>query len=254
MEAKTRALSSIAEAKIALDRALAELDTIRTFDPALVGAVAHAISNYITVTVATVEMLQMTLSDYPKPDIPVWLEGIRHATELMQHSVGRLVTVSTPRDFPLKLDFVNLPVLIERACEYYRRRAEADAIRITCRSVGHIPFVWADRVVLAVVAENLLSNAVQFSRRHGTIEVQIVPEPGYVVCKVRDSGPGLTPEQLRRVFERQVPVNPPAQTDARVGYGLAIANEFVLRMKGNLWGESEVGHGACFSFRLPAAE
>ncbi len=58
-DAKTRTSESIAKARLELDRALAELDTIRVLDPTLVSVVAHAMSNYITVTTATVEMLQM---------------------------------------------------------------------------------------------------------------------------------------------------------------------------------------------------
>ena len=52
-DAKTRTAESITKARIELDRALAELDALRTFDPALLGVVAHAMSNYITVTTAT---------------------------------------------------------------------------------------------------------------------------------------------------------------------------------------------------------
>src|ERR1051325_9920984 len=107
MDAKARATTSIQQAREALDTALADIDTLQTVNPALVGLVAHALSNYITVTAATVEMLQLTLRDCQDPDVPVWLEGIGHATDLMQHSVGRLVTLATPRDFPLKLDYVN---------------------------------------------------------------------------------------------------------------------------------------------------
>ena len=88
----------------------------------------------------------------------------------MQHSVSRLVSMSTPRDFPLKLDRVNLPVLLERACEYYRQRAGGTGVQITCTAVGPVPLAWADRVAVAVVADNLLSNAVRLSgaARHGT--------------------------------------------------------------------------------------
>jgi hypothetical protein len=122
MDARTRASASISEAKKELDRALVEIDLIQTFDPALVGLFAHALSNYITVTSATVEMLQLSLRDFHDPDVPIWLEGIGRTADLMQHSVSRLVSMSTPRDFPLKLDRVNLAVLHERACEYYRQR------------------------------------------------------------------------------------------------------------------------------------
>jgi signal transduction histidine kinase len=253
MEAKTRAIASIAQAKIDLDRALAELDAIRTFDPTLIGAVAHALSNYITVTSATVEMLQLTLRDHPDEDIPNWLGGIEHATELMQHAVGRLVSASTPRDFPLKLEHVNLRVLMERACDYFRRRAQAKQVAINCRSIGRVPLVWGDRVAIAVVAENLLSNAVQASPNHGSIEVQIMTEPGYVVCSIRDPGPGLTKELQDRLLHRATATGTIA-SDSQTGLGVTVANEFVRRMDGDLWCESEPGRGARFSFRLPAIE
>ena len=123
MDAKARAAAAIAEAKDELDRALSEIDMIQTFNPMLVGLVAHSLSNYISVTSATVEMLQLTLRGNQDPDVPIWLEGIGHTADLMQHSVSRLVSLSAPRDFPLKLDRVNVPVLMDRACEYFRRRS-----------------------------------------------------------------------------------------------------------------------------------
>src|SRR5580765_1448649 len=124
MDTRTRAMTSITQARVELDRALADLDQLRTFDPGLVGLVAHALSNYLTVTTATVDMLQLTLRGFPDDDVIGWIEGIGHAADMMQHTVGRLVSASAPRDFPLKLDYVNLPVLVERASQYYRRDAE----------------------------------------------------------------------------------------------------------------------------------
>jgi signal transduction histidine kinase len=253
MDARTRASASIAQAKTELERALLEIDLIQTFDPAIVGLLAHALTNYITVTSATVEMLQLSLRGFHDPDVPVWLEGIGHTADMMQHSVSRLVSMSTPRDFPLKLDRVNLTVLLGRACEYYRQRASDTGVHISCNAVGLVPLVWADRVAVAVVADNLLSNAVRLSGDHGSVRVQIMTEPGHVVCSIRDSGPGLTQEVRERMFEppRAAGGNGPA---AHSGYGLSIAAEFVRRMDGDLWCESEPVKGACFSFRLPAIE
>ena len=253
MDAKTRAIASIAEAKIELDRALAEMDAIRTFDPALIGVVAHALNNYIAVTSATVEMLQLTLRDHPDEDIPVWLGGIEHATELMQHAVGRLVSASAPRDFPLKLEHVNLRVLMERACDYFRHRADPKHVTINCRAIGRVPLVWGDRVAIAVVAENLLSNAVDASPTHGSIDVQVMTEPGYVVCTIHDGGPGLSKELQNRLLTRSV-AGAALAFEAQTGLGVKVANEFVRRMDGDLWCESEPGRGARFSFRLPAID
>jgi signal transduction histidine kinase len=259
MDAKERAASAIEQAKAELDKALADIDMIQTVNPALVGLIAHALSNYITVTAATVEMLQLTLRGHQDPDVPIWLEGIGHATDLMQHSVGRLVRLATPRDFPLKLDYVNVALLMERACEYFRRRAGAERLQFTCRSVGPVPLAWGDRVALAVVADNLMSRAVRVSRPHGSVRVQVVAEPGHVVCSVADAGPPLTEDEQAALRQPILATAADAAEgdgngDAQATLGLAIAHEFVRRMDGDLWGESNGKTGAIISFRLPALE
>ena len=234
MDARARAAASIAEAKAELDTALFEIDSIRTVDPSLVGLVAHALGNYISVTAATVEMLQLTLRDYPDPDVAMWIDGIGHAADLMQHSVGRLVAASPPRDFVVKMEHVNLGLMMERTCQYHRRRADAREIQISCRIVGQVPLAWADRVALAMIADDLVSSAVASSRRQGTVHVQVMSEPGFVVCSISDEGSGAaTGEETRDV---------------------AVAEEFVRRMNGTIWSEQKSAHGACVSFRLPAFE
>jgi signal transduction histidine kinase len=233
--AKTRAMDSIVQARSELDRALAEIDTLRILDPSLVGHVAHALSNYNTVTVATVEMLQETLRAHPDPDVSIWLEGLRHAADLAQHTIGRLVSASAPRDFPLKPSYLNLVVLMERACQFYERRAKTVNIPITCAAAGLVPLAWADRVALAVIADNLLSNALRWSEPNSTIHVQILAEPGHVICSVCAAG-SAQPD------------------DADTALGLEVATELVRRMDGDLWSERVSDSRSCWAFRLGALE
>jgi signal transduction histidine kinase len=225
------------------------------FDPATVGFVAHALNNYLTVTLVTMETLKRTLISYPNPEVRTWVDGIQHVTEVMQHTVGKLLQVSAPEDFPLKLEAVNVFVLMDRACKYFETVARRKQIRIRYGGVGEIPLVQADRVALAVVAENLLSNAVKFSKPGTTIQVQLTSEPGSVVCSVRDEGPGLSREDHTRLFQKGVTLSAvPTGGEASTGFGLALAKVFIDQMGGALWCESEPGHGARFSFRLPAHE
>jgi len=109
------------------------------------GFVAHAMNNYLTITDATVSLLTHELRSYPKRDVGIWLEGLRHTAALMHHTVGRLLRASTPSSFPLKPDHVNVSVLMERACEYYQRIADRKQLKITCAAVGDVPPAWADR-------------------------------------------------------------------------------------------------------------
>jgi signal transduction histidine kinase len=251
MDTKGRAIASIEEARHALENALTELDSIPEFDPAVVGFVAHALTNYVTAITATLDMLKSTLCDYPDADVATWLEGIRHATDLMQHMIGRLLHASAPADFPLKPSHVNVRLLMERASQYYRRLAEPNQVAIVCLAASDIPLVWADRVAVAVVAENLLAYAVRISPSRSTIYVHITAEADGVVCSVRDAGPGLTRAQQDQLLQRMVDGTAPRGADPNGASGLALAWEFVDRMAGTLWLDSEPGKGTRFSFRLP---
>jgi two-component system sensor histidine kinase/response regulator len=80
-------------------------------------------------------------------------------------------------------------------------------------------------------------------------------EQGGAVCSVQDEGPGLSQEDQARLFQRGVRLTPrPTGGEASTGYGLAVAKELIERLGGTIWCQSELGQGACFSFRLPASQ
>lgn len=249
---RTMAVVAIETAVAHLADALEELDRIPSGDKATTGFVAHALNNYLAVADATLDLLTHALRDHPDPEVATWLAGLRQLGSLMHHTMGRLVHASTPAAFPLRLEQIDLPKLMTRACQYYATAAERKRLEIICRPVGDIPLAWGDRVAVAVVADNLLSNAVKYSRPDGIILVQILTGPGGVVCGIRDNGPGLDPTQQTRLFQQGVRIGPsPSGGEPSSGYGLSIAKELIDRMGGQLWFESAVGQGACFSFRIP---
>ena len=245
-------VEAIESAKSDLDRALLELERIPTFDPAAVAFVAHAMSNYLNVSDAVLSLLKGALAEHPDPEVIGWLDGLHHVSDMAHQTVGRLLRVYEPGAMPLKLEYLRLGRLIERACTYHRSSAAARQIQILCRYPEDLPEVWGDRVAIAVVADNLLSNAVKFSSQGGRIDVTLEQRPGGVVCAVQDYGPGLTPLAQVRIFERgEVPGYPPPGDEHPSGYGLLVAKAFIERMNGRLWSESEPGNGACFSFSIP---
>jgi signal transduction histidine kinase len=249
---RAQATDSIETAIANLAEALDHIDHIPAYDRSTIGFVAHALNNYLSVAEGALGLLSNALSGHPNPEVARWIDGLRQIGGIMHHTVGQLIRTSEPAEFPLSLDYVDLPLLMQRSCEYHRRAAEQNRVTIVCRTVGDVPPAWADRVAVAVVADNLLSNAVKFSDPGGEVLVQILPGPGGVVCSVRDNGPGFSAHEQARLFQRTtagasaLKASPPSS-----GYGIAIAREFVERMEGRLWVESEPGHGACFFFRLP---
>lgn len=240
---------SIESAIANLADALIELESIPVHDRPAVTAIAHALNHYLSVSDAGLALMEQALRDHPNKEVATWLEALGHLGNMMHHTVGRLLHGSSPSDVPLKPDYVDVAVLMQRACDYYVPRAHARQLEISCQSMGDVPLAWADRVAVAVIADNLLSNAVKFSNPGGKIVVQVLPGPGGVVCSVRDNGPGLSPLEQARLFQGGSPASGSGKPAG--GLGLSIAKEFVGRMGGRLWLESESGRGACFFFRLP---
>jgi len=252
-ESKQLVAAAIAKAQADLEEALSELEKIPAFDARTVAFGAHALNNYLTIIEGTVELMLQYLGEDRDEQMLVWLLGVRHATELMALTVGPMVNVSGTLESALRFEEFDLPPLVRRACEYYRRAAARKSIGVNVGPPLDVPPVWADRVLVAAVLDNLLSNAIKYSPRGKQVRVQVRGEQQWVVCSVRDEGPGLSPEDQARLFQKGVCLTPrPTEGEPSTGYGLAVAKDLIEKLGGGIWCESDLGQGACFSFRVPA--
>jgi signal transduction histidine kinase len=243
--------ASILKARSDLDRALVNLEHLPAFDSGMIAFAAHALNNFLSVINGSVELLLTSLKDDADDRIRYRLEGLQHATNLMHHTVNQLMNTSASAKPPLIRDQVDLAVLIQRASDYYQLIATRKQIRIVF-SASELPTAWTDRVAVAAVLDNLLSNAVKYSPPGKQVSVRVGAEAAYFVCSVRDEGPGLSPEDQAKLFQRGVRLSPvPTAGEPSTGYGLAVAKELVDNLGGKIWCESQLGQGSCFSFSLP---
>jgi len=99
------------------------------------------------------------------------------------------------------------------------------------------------------VLVNFLTNALRYSYKNGKLEISLARKNGAVEFSVRDEGPGIPEEELRKIFQRYQR----AKDDKTkgTGLGLAISKEFIEAQGGKIWVESEIGKGSRFSFALP---
>ena len=111
--------------------------------------------------------------------------------------------------------------------------------------------VHADRTRLKQVLINLLSNAVKYNRKQGTIEVTCTtPTPGSVRISIKDTGEGLSPEQLQQLFEPFNRLGRETSGEEGTGIGLVVAKQLVELMGGHIGVESTPGVGSIFWFDL----
>jgi two-component system phosphate regulon sensor histidine kinase PhoR len=131
-------------------------------------------------------------------------------------------------------------------------QAERSGLRLAVDCPADLPAVRADAERIEQVLINLLHNAVKFTPSGGEIEVSARKEGGWVQFSVRDTGVGIQPEDLPRVFERFYKADQ-SRSGGGTGLGLSIARHTVEAHGGRIWAESLPGKGSTFSFTLPLA-
>ncbi len=114
--------------------------------------------------------------------------------------------------------------------------------------------VWADENMTATIIRNLLSNAIKFTPRGGNVALCAEPEDGTERIRVRDTGVGMTKEDLAKLFRIDVHFScPGTEAERGSGIGLILCKELVALNKGRIDVESERGQGSTFTLTLPRA-
>src|SRR4029077_17765928 len=136
-----------------------------------------------------------------------------------------------------------------------RPTARQSDLRLDVTTVeGDELWVCADSRRIGQVLSNLWVNATRFTPAEGRIEAGARRRGEGVEVWVSDTGVGIEPEHLARVFERFYKIDPPRAAGTGTGLGLAIAKHLVLAHGGQIWVESHgPGRGSTFHFTLPAA-
>jgi len=113
----------------------------------------------------------------------------------------------------------------------------------------------ADKNMINTILRNLLGNAIKFTHKNGGIKVNAYQQDNYLVVSVADTGVGIEPETMSKLFKISEKVSTDGtEEEMGTGLGLILCKEFVEKHGGKIWVESEVGIGSDFKFTLPLAE
>ncbi|MGE5280559.1 MAG: sensor histidine kinase, partial [Deltaproteobacteria bacterium] len=148
----------------------------------------------------------------------------------------------------------NVEQMVAEVCSSLGSWANSKSIQLNKFVAADLPMVAMDADRIVQVLNNLVSNALKFTPQGGTVTVEARLRPGgqHAEFSVQDSGIGIAPEDLGRVFEKFLQVGERRHTDVSgTGLGLSIAKEIVEHHGGRIWAESEKGQGARFVFILP---
>jgi signal transduction histidine kinase len=141
--------------------------------------------------------------------------------------------------------------LIVEALDLHRALASSSSLELRIELDRDVPEVWGDRDRLLQVFENLIGNAIKFTKAGGRIRMGAAPSGHEVVFWVADTGSGIAPESLPHIFDRFWQATSAERQGA--GLGLPITKGIVEAHGGRIWVESTEGQGTTVSFTIPPA-
>jgi signal transduction histidine kinase len=189
------------------------------------------------------------IGDGVYPADPGHVAPILDATTTLERLVEDLGTLALSETGSLVLarEPVDLAVLVNATLASLAATAESAGISLDEEIAADLPPVEADPARLGGVLRNLLANAIRYTPAGGSVRITAQPSGDQVVVEVRDTGAGIAPELLPRVFERFV--KGPGSTGS--GLGLAIAQDIVQAHGGTIEATSQAGKGTTVRFTLP---
>ena len=200
------------------------------------------------------------LADYGlrQSDPQVWreqLQGIAQSQERASHLVDQLLALALADEAQHSLEQtpVAIDVLVRDAVLRFLPRADAAGVDLGARGVDHA--VWANGhgALIEGVLNNLLDNALRYGQAvvgESRITVSVTDMPQTVVLAVIDNGPGVTPEQLKKLTQRWVQGSAGEALKEGSGLGLAIVSEYARLLGAKVSMQTESPHGLRVSITL----
>lgn len=182
------------------------------------------------------------------------LTAITEAAKMMSQIVRKLLTLArlSTDKLELKMENINLRDIIYESAKLLSQLAEQKGIGINISAAESLT-VHGDHATLLELFTNLIDNAIKYNIPHGEIGISVRKETGFIVAEIKDTGIGISEEDLNRVFDRFYRVDKSRSRESGgVGLGLSICDEIVRLHGGRIDVKSRPGKGSVFIIRFPA--
>jgi PAS domain S-box-containing protein len=238
-------ISEIRDKETALRRAVYQREEV-------VSIVSHDLRNPLGVVAAAADLLI---------ELPVDEKERRLQAEIIARSAGRMgrliedlldVARIEAGAFVVRPSAERVRPILEEAIELSAHQAEQAGVALLVEVASHVPPARMDRDRILQALTNLIDNALRFTARGGSVTLGGVERDGRVALSVSDTGEGIAPDAVDRLFDRFWQTEGAGKGVA--GLGLAIVRGIVEAHEGEVQVESEQGVGTTFVLLLPSAD
>lgn len=219
------------------------------------------VSHELLTPIASVKAVVETLEDGAIDDPAVakrFLSRAADEVDAMTQLVNELLTLTRIESGVTEFKFGSTAVaeLLLRPVERFAEQAGRKEIELVVDVPFDLPPVVADCEQIWQVVRNFLHNAIKHTPSGGKVQLSAEKQNQEIVITIQDTGVGIHPDDLPRIFERFYKADRSRNRDAvsGTGLGLAIAKHIVLAHQGRIWADSNLGKGSTFYFSLPIAK
>lgn len=179
------------------------------------------------------------------------INSMRSDYDRLNRLVKEILELSRIESGGIKLDFrpININLLLEECIKSFLLQCKEKNIRLEYYGNGDLPVVSADYDYLHRAVSNFIGNSIKFTDKGGEISINAIAEDSNLVISITDTGQGISPEFIDKIFDKFVQVS--GSKPGSVGLGLTIAKEIVELHQGsiNVW--SKPGKGSKFEIKIP---
>jgi signal transduction histidine kinase len=232
-----------------LNRRLAELNDLKS---QFLAVLSHEINTPLCLMSEWIYLLADRTLGELSPDQQRAVEVLIGAYERLHTLLQQLIDLMHGQTVVLHRQTVQVQELLRQAMSVTSEKAEARSVTVTAKLAEAPLTMDADRSRLAAAFEYLLDNAVKFNREGGRVDVELSGTPEAVQVKIQDSGIGIPPEELEKVFAPFYQVDRGLnRVYGGAGVGLTLARRYVELHGGHLQLSSEVASGTTVVVQLP---
>jgi len=228
---------------------LRDMDKVKT---QMLQMTSHQLKNPLFSALSTLENLQHEVRDLANSDLQESLNIVRAELQRMERIVSNILNLERVQNGKLAFSELNIEPIIEAVVRDFSHQAQQRDIALNVACESPLPLLRGDRHFLTQALANLVENALKFTLEGGCVNVQAAVVEDCVVVKVSDTGIGIAPADLSRVFERFFRAEQPRMAHARgSGLGLSLVKAVMDAHNGRVWLESAPGEGTTVYMALP---
>jgi len=243
----------IEKQKISIEHQNDELKEINATKDRLFSIIAHDLKNPFSGILGFSELMVDSNNDFDREKLIEFASFINSSAQTAFKLLENLLEWANSQTGTINFEPKNYllsDILIENI-NLCNHSAQAKNISIAYASADNL-MIYADLNMINTILRNLITNAIKFTHKTGSIKINVIQQNDEIIIGVCDNGIGMDEDTKNKLFKIDEKISIiGTEKEKGTGLGLLLCKDFVEKHGGKIWVESELGKGSCFKFTLP---